>query len=143
MHFLHLLHDAGVTHAVVHLLHDAVVTELETSDDGQQVQSVHYLDANTGKESKQTARYFILCASTIESTRILLNSTSANHPTGLGNGSGTLGRYLMDHLGYVAIGNVEPPSEQQQGVFFGGRQGLYLPHFHFLLMRAYPTRQPF
>ena len=112
------------------IIHDAVVTELETSDDGQQVQSVHYLDANTGKESKQTARYFILCASTIESTRILLNSTSANHPTGLGNGSGTLGRYLMDHLGYVAIGNVEPPSEQQQGVFFGGRQGLYLPHFH-------------
>jgi choline dehydrogenase-like flavoprotein len=40
----------------------------------------------------------VLCASTLESTRIMLNSTSDRHPRGLSNGSGALGHYLMDHI---------------------------------------------
>jgi choline dehydrogenase-like flavoprotein len=39
----------------------------------------------------------VLCASAIESTRILLNSATADCPDGLGNSSGALGHYLMDH----------------------------------------------
>jgi choline dehydrogenase-like flavoprotein len=39
----------------------------------------------------------ILCAQALESTRILLNSPSGSHTTGLGNSSGLLGRGLMDH----------------------------------------------
>lgn len=41
-------------------------------------------------------RLFIT-ASTIETVRLLLNSRSDRHPDGLGNSSGLLGRYLMDH----------------------------------------------
>ena len=39
----------------------------------------------------------IVCASALESTRILLNSTSAAFPDGIANTSGELGRNLMDH----------------------------------------------
>ena len=43
------------------------------------------------------ARLVFLCASAIESTRLLLNSRGTSHPDGLGNSSGLLGRYVMDH----------------------------------------------
>ena len=44
--------------------------------------------------------------STIESVRILLNSKSARHPSGVGDSSGNLGRYLCDHVAYAQTGNV-------------------------------------
>ncbi|HZS50277.1 MAG TPA: GMC oxidoreductase, partial [Bryobacterales bacterium] len=40
------------------------------------------------------AKVVVLCASTLESTRLLLNSA----PGGLCNSSGVLGHYLMDHI---------------------------------------------
>jgi choline dehydrogenase-like flavoprotein len=39
----------------------------------------------------------ILCAQAQESVRILLNSATPQHPGGLGNSSGVLGRYLTAH----------------------------------------------
>src|SRR5262249_13175901 len=40
----------------------------------------------------------ILCAQTEESTRILLNSSTREHPNGLANSSGVLGHYLTAHV---------------------------------------------
>jgi choline dehydrogenase-like flavoprotein len=55
-----------------------------------------------------TARLIFLCASTIESVRLLLNSKTTRFPDGLANSSGTLGRYVMDHhYGSGASGTVE------------------------------------
>jgi choline dehydrogenase-like flavoprotein len=56
-----------------------------------------------------------LCAQALESTRILLNSSTHEYSSGLGNSSGLLGRYLMDHVvGGGASGTFEdlktPPS---------------------------------
>ena len=45
----------------------------------------------------QGARVFFVCASTLESTRILLNSATPEFPNGLANSSGELGHNLMDH----------------------------------------------
>jgi choline dehydrogenase-like flavoprotein len=56
-----------------------------------------------GKEREAFTRVVALAASTIESTRILLNSRSHRHPDGLGNSSGTLGKYLMDHTATTGI----------------------------------------
>jgi choline dehydrogenase-like flavoprotein len=51
------------------------------------------------KESKQVrARAVVVCAQALESTRILLNSSTREYPKGLGNSSGLLGHYLMDHV---------------------------------------------
>jgi len=43
------------------------------------------------------AFFIFLCASALGSTHILLNSKSPRFPDGLGNSSGVLGHYLMDH----------------------------------------------
>jgi choline dehydrogenase-like flavoprotein len=42
------------------------------------------------------ANIVVLCASTLESTRIMLNSKSSAYPNGIANSSGVLGHYLMD-----------------------------------------------
>jgi choline dehydrogenase-like flavoprotein len=50
----------------------------------------------------------ILCAQAMESTRILLNSSTREYPNGLANSSGMLGHHLMDHaVGGGASGTFE------------------------------------
>ncbi|MCU0627621.1 MAG: GMC family oxidoreductase [Gemmatimonadaceae bacterium] len=58
---------------------------------------VRVIDARTMEEHVFEARVVFVCASAIESVRLLLNSRSLRHPDGLANSSGTLGRYVMDH----------------------------------------------
>ncbi len=40
----------------------------------------------------------IVAASCIDSTRILLNSKSRQHPNGIGNSSDVIGRYLTEQV---------------------------------------------
>ncbi|HVH66810.1 MAG TPA: GMC family oxidoreductase [Gemmatimonadales bacterium] len=61
------------------------------------VSGVRVVDTNTKATREYSARLVFLCASTLATTRILLNSTSPQFPNGLANSSGVLGRYLMDH----------------------------------------------
>jgi choline dehydrogenase-like flavoprotein len=107
----------------------ATVARLEVDAQGRKVRAAHYVETATGREQKARAHAFLLCASTIESTRILLNSASPQHPQGLGNSSGTLGRYLMDHVATVLIGRMDADANAE-ATFFGGRHGLYLPRVH-------------
>jgi len=58
---------------------------------------VRVIDGQTRQPLEFRARLVFLCASTLESTRILLNSKSTRFPTGLANSSGELGKNLMDH----------------------------------------------
>ena len=74
------------------------------------------------------ARVYFLCASTVGSTQLLLNSSSAAFPNGLANRSGVLGRYLMDH--FLGVGAVGMFSEHSDSYFYGNRPtGLYVPRF--------------
>ena len=54
-------------------------------------------DRLTRKTYQVSGRTVILCAQALESTRILFNSKTREHPAGLANSSGLLGRFLMDH----------------------------------------------
>ena len=93
---------------------------------------VRVIDSETMTTREYHARVVILCASTLASTAILLNSTSAAYPTGLGNSSGVLGHYLMDHLyGAGATGRVEG----FEGDYYKGRRptGPYIPRFRNVL----------
>lgn len=78
----------------------------------------------TGEHFEAHARVIFLCASTLESTRILLNSISPQFPNGLGNSSGVLGRYLMDHVSGIIVtaafkNNVAlPPENHRAGMFY-------------------------
>src|SRR5690606_15696176 len=66
--------------------------------------------------------------STLNSTLILMNSTSACHPNGLGNNSGELGHNLMDH-NYNA--SVEGEYEGFQDKYYEGKRptSTYMPRF--------------
>jgi choline dehydrogenase-like flavoprotein len=59
---------------------------------------VTFVDGTTRQTKTIRGKAIILCAQAMESTRILLNSTSGSHLAGLGNSSGLLGRGLMDHV---------------------------------------------
>lgn len=89
---------------------------------------VRVIDAQTKQSVDYTARIVFLCASALESTRILLNSKSPRWTTGLGNSSGELGRNLMDHcMGGGASGRLEGMEDKKT---FGNRpNGIYLPRF--------------
>jgi choline dehydrogenase-like flavoprotein len=69
-----------------------------------------------------------LCASTLGSTAILLNSRSPRFPNGLGNDSGVLGHYLMDHHnGGGAAGSYSRLADR----YYRGRRAtsMYIPRF--------------
>lgn len=74
------------------------------------------------------ARIVVLCASTIESVRILLNSAGEGHPGGLGNSSGLLGRCFMDHAACWAVGYVPGVAPQREHPL-PVTQGLLIPRF--------------
>ena len=80
------------------IMTDAMVREVIVGKDGKAT-GVLYIDKQTGKEERATARVVVLAASGCESARIMLNSKSALFPNGAGNGSGKVGRYLMDSVG--------------------------------------------
>jgi choline dehydrogenase-like flavoprotein len=89
---------------------------------------VRVIDAQTREQLEFHARVVFLCASTLESTRLLLNSTTRRFPTGLANSSGALGRNLMDHtMGGGARGVVPGYEDRAQH----GRRpnGIYVPRF--------------
>lgn len=76
---------------------DAVVRHVVTDGEGR-AKGVGFFDRQTKKYEEVFAKVVLLAASTLESTRIMLNSASRIHPNGLGNSSGVLGHYLTDHF---------------------------------------------
>ena len=92
------------------------------------VTGARVLDALTMRSIEFQSRIVFVCASALESTRILLNSRSRSHPEGLGGNAGVLGRYLMDHtMQHGASGDVAGFEDRRT---FGSRpNGVYLPRF--------------
>lgn len=115
---------------------DSIVTHVLHNKDGSRATGVRVRDAVTNEEKVYRARLIFLCASTLNSTRILLHSTSDRYPTGLANSSGVLGRYLTDqHFSVGARGRVEGFDDKY---YSGGRPGgIIIPRFRNLT----PERQ--
>ena len=109
------------------LITEAMAREVLTDGNGKAT-GVLYIDKNTRSEKFVRGRAVILGASTCESARILLNSKSAEFPNGVANGSGLVGRYLMDTVGASVSGTVPAlegmPRYNTDG--FGGAH-LYAP----------------
>ena len=83
----------------VQVLANSMARELITDASGK-VTAVSYIDKADGSEKQVRCRTVVLAASACESARLLLNSKSSRHPHGLANGSGKVGRYLMDTVGF-------------------------------------------
>ena len=89
---------------------------------------VTVIDANTHAPVEFKAKVIFLCASAMESARILLNSSSSEFPNGLANSSGELGHNLMDHVKGGGADCTIPGNEDRTEV---GRRpnGIYMPRF--------------
>ncbi len=59
---------------------------------------VLYVDRDTRQPKEIFGNVVALCAQTLESVRMLLNSSSRQDPNGLANSSGLVGKYLMTHF---------------------------------------------
>jgi choline dehydrogenase-like flavoprotein len=76
---------------------DSLVARVLTDDDGRRATGVEIIDTRTRQKKVAHARMVFLCASTLESVRLLMLSRNQAHPDGLGNRHDVLGRYIMDH----------------------------------------------
>ncbi len=106
----------------------SVVRALQYDARRRRVSGVHVIDAQTGAEHLFTARIVFLCASAIESARILLNSATSGFETGLANSSDQVGRNIMDHIKNAgASGLIEGFDDRR---VIGNRpNGIYVPRF--------------
>jgi choline dehydrogenase-like flavoprotein len=107
---------------------NSIVYELIYDDQTGKATGVKVLHAETGETIEFSARVIFLCASTMGSTYIMLNSISNRFPNGFGNDSGELGCNIMDHhLGVGANGQMEGFEDK----YYTGRRanGFYIPRF--------------
>jgi choline dehydrogenase-like flavoprotein len=79
-------------------------TQLEWSGEHKRVSGVIARNVNGGADLRIRCRAVVVAAGAVNSTKLLLQSTSGDFPHGLGNTHGVLGRYLHDHpLGKVIL----------------------------------------
>ncbi len=106
----------------------SVVESLLYDADKNRVAGVRIIDAKTHESFEVEGRVVFLCASALESARILLNSKSSHFPDGLANSSGELGRNLMDHvMGFGAEGRI--PGNEDRVPWGRRNSGIYVPRF--------------
>ncbi len=100
---------------------DALVYQVDLDKAGK-AEGVTFVDRKTGEHHTVKARAVVLAAGSGETARILLNSKSPLFPDGIGNGSGKVGRYLMDSVGanaagqFPALENLPPTNDDGMGV---------------------------
>jgi len=106
----------------------SLVHSLIYDEEKDRVTGVRVVDYNTKEVLEFFGRLVFLNASTLGSTRILLNSKSPRFPNGLANSSGALGHYLMDHHFRVGARGTVPGFEDKY--YHGVRpNGIYIPRF--------------
>ena len=75
----------------------SIAHEILYEEKKKRATGVKIIDAETNMTYEYKAKVIFLCASTVGSTSILLQSKSNRFPNGMGNDSGELGHNLMDH----------------------------------------------
>jgi len=107
---------------LLELVPNAVVRAVLTDSSGARTVGVQVIDTQTQASREILGRVVMLCASTLETTRILFNSADRRHPNGLANSSGVLGHFLSDHLAGISVSAAnrklrpDAPSPQMRGV---------------------------
>jgi choline dehydrogenase-like flavoprotein len=106
----------------------SIVTRILYDRDRARATGVEVLDARTLQTYDFRSRVVFLCASTFNSTWVLMNSATDVWPEGLGSASGELGRNVMDHhFRAGAFGEVEGLTDRY--VFGRRANGFYIPRF--------------
>ncbi|MGC2477410.1 MAG: GMC family oxidoreductase [Candidatus Sulfotelmatobacter sp.] len=106
----------------------SVVHSVSFDSRTRRANGVRVIDAQSRDTVEFRAKVVFLCASSLESVRILLNSSTAEFPKGLANSSGELGHNVMDHVKAGGASGYIPGYEDRLEV---GRRpnGIYMPRF--------------
>src|SRR5512132_1363134 len=106
----------------------AIVTEVLYDKDRKRATGVRVLDALNNQTTDYVSKVVFLCASTLNSTWLLMRSATNVWPGGLGSSSGELGHNLMDH--HFRAG-AEGKLEGLEDKYYYGRRptGFYVPRY--------------
>jgi choline dehydrogenase-like flavoprotein len=108
-------------------------------DRNNRATGVAYVDRLTHRQEEARGRIVVLGASTLETTRLLLNSKSAAHPDGLGNSSGALGKYFCEHIMGGSVDGIIHELAGRHGIPSDARphgSGAYIPKFRNVAERS-------
>ncbi|HVA00530.1 MAG TPA: GMC family oxidoreductase [Terriglobia bacterium] len=117
------------------LRQNAVAREILADREGR-ARAVSFVDRRTKQEEQVKAKIIVVCCATVESARLLLNSRSPQHPAGVGNSSGVVGRYLHGHLGVglnVYLKELEGVKPFNQD---GATDSVYIPRYNQLFGKS-------
>ena len=111
------------------LITDAIVRNVDL-DSSNKASGVTFIERTTKQTKQVRGKAVVLCAQAMESTRILLNSTTRENSQGVGNSSGLLGHYLMDHVvGGGASGTFDDMNQLPSANAPHRPNGVYLVRF--------------
>ncbi|MGK0253964.1 MAG: choline dehydrogenase-like flavoprotein [Mariniflexile sp.] len=107
---------------------NSIVHEILYDDTTKKAAGVKIIDAETKETIVYKAKVIFLCASTMASASILLQSKSERFPNGLGNDSGEIGHNIMDH--HFKVG-ARAKADGFEDKYMKGRRanGIYIPRF--------------
>ena len=107
---------------------NSLVHEIMYDADSKRATGVRVIDSETKEVHEFNAKVIFLCASTVPSTSILMQSKSDTFPNGMGNVSDQLGRNIMDH--HLGVG-ASAASDDFKDKYYTGRRnnGIYIPRF--------------
>jgi choline dehydrogenase-like flavoprotein len=111
------------------LMPNSVVSHVILDKATGKARGVHFVDAVTRAHREAHAKMVFLCAGTLESTRIMLNSPTLDGGEGIANSSGVLGHYLMDHVMGGGAGGTMPMLDSKAMAQDGRANGIYVPRF--------------
>lgn len=98
-----LIRDAEAT-GLLTLLDQAAVIRINHGARRRIATGVTFVDLRDGNTYTARGRLLFVCNNPLEIPRLFLNSASAQHPRGLGNHFGNVGRYLHAHPSTIASG---------------------------------------
>lgn len=106
----------------------SIATEILYDRDRRRATGVRVLDAVSLETIDYSAKVVFVCASTLNSTWLLMRSATDVWPAGLGSSSGELGHNLMDH--HFRTG-AEGEIEGFEDKYYYGRRpnGIYIPRY--------------
>lgn len=113
---------------------NSIVHSVLYDDKTNRATGVRVIDSETLEIREYFAKVIFLCASTLGTTQVMLNSISEAFPTGIANSSGVLGHYLMDHLYGAGASGTVPGFENE---YYSGRRptGVFMPRFKNVLKK--------
>ena len=106
----------------------AVVSHVLLDRAGRTAEGVLVVDARTGRRHRVEAQMVVLCASTIETVRILLHSCEPWQDRGLRDESGALGRFLMDHVSTSRFFSLDGVPAPTAPVELSGAGSCFIPN---------------